>query len=42
VPRRCGELLLKLSDLSRNLVISMVTTSCATIGAVAGMLAIVH
>jgi hypothetical protein len=37
-----GELLLKMSDLSRNLVISMVATSCATIGAIAGMLALVH
>ena len=35
-----GELLAKLGDLSRNLMISMVATSCATIGAVAGMLAL--
>jgi hypothetical protein len=37
-----GELLAKMSGLSRSLVISMVATSCATIGAVAGMLALVH
>jgi len=37
-----GEMLAKMSDLLRSLVISMVVTSCATIGAVAGMLALVH
>jgi hypothetical protein len=37
-----GEMLAKMSDLSRSLMISQVATSCATIGAVAGMLALVH
>ncbi|HVT19848.1 MAG TPA: hypothetical protein VHE57_00475 [Mycobacteriales bacterium] len=35
-----GELLLKMSDLSRTLVLSVVATNCATIGAVAAMLAL--
>jgi hypothetical protein len=37
-----GEMLAKMSDLSRSLMVSQVATSCATIGAVAGMLALVH
>jgi hypothetical protein len=37
-----SEMLTKMSDVFRNLVVSMIATSCATIGAVAGMLAIVH
>jgi hypothetical protein len=34
-----GELISKMSDLSRHLVLSMIATNCATIGAVAAMLA---
>lgn len=37
-----GEMLAKMSDLSRSLMVTQVATSCATIGAVAGMLALVH
>jgi hypothetical protein len=37
-----GEMLAKMSDLSRSLMVSQVATSCATIGAVAGLLALVH